>query len=189
MLDDELTAAAPALVVNRIDFAADSFDQQDNLLLTQGGQEMLSDGNAGGSSLLSEVFAYEVLARCELAALVKTETEIAYTAAGSITDLSVQLDGLIVGVSVTRAVSYPPDAEYTVETARTLLEEKLSGIHESTANVAEGDRWVKQILSVVAYGDAHAASITTALAQIDTAMRGDTIVVLTITDGDDEFLY
>ena len=57
--------AAPLLIENAIDFSDDPYDESDLAELTDGGREIISDGNAGGSSLFSEVFAYEVLARCE----------------------------------------------------------------------------------------------------------------------------
>ena len=63
---------------NTIDFGDNPYDTSDYALLTAGGQEIIDDGNAGGSSLYSEVFAYEVLSRCEGAMLLKTETEVIY---------------------------------------------------------------------------------------------------------------
>ncbi|MEZ4462188.1 MAG: hypothetical protein R3E66_21195 [bacterium] len=108
----ELLSSQPFLFVNTIDFQMDPYDDADLPRLTPGGQEIIADGNAGGSSIMSEVFAYEVLERCDMAALLKTETEIVYQTQGKITDLLVQLDGLKVGVSVTRAVSFPRDFPY-----------------------------------------------------------------------------
>jgi hypothetical protein len=150
---------------------------------------VLTDGNAGGSSLESEIFAYEVLARCEGASLLKTETEVVYDTAGKITDLLVDIDGLKIGVSVTRAVAFPFESAYTVEQAETLLTGKLADILESSANVSAADAWTKQILHVIAYAEGHAASLETALANIDDAIVADTIVYVTITDGDDAFIY
>jgi hypothetical protein len=53
------------MIQNAIDFESDPYNDSDYDLLTQGGQEIIDDGNAGGSSILSEVFSYEVLYRCE----------------------------------------------------------------------------------------------------------------------------
>ncbi|MEZ4462911.1 MAG: hypothetical protein R3E66_24920, partial [bacterium] len=72
----ELLSSQPFLFVNTIDFQMDPYDDADLPRLTPGGQEIIADGNAGGSSIMSEVFAYEVLERCDMAALLKTETEI-----------------------------------------------------------------------------------------------------------------
>ncbi|MCB9735544.1 MAG: hypothetical protein H6745_23385 [Deltaproteobacteria bacterium] len=189
VIDTELADPGPTLFVNHIDFGDDPYDAADLDLLTDGGQAIIAAGNAGGSSLYSEVFAYELLARCELATLLKTETTIEYVGDGKITDLLVEIDGEKVGVSVTRAVAFPFDSTYTEAQAKSLLEKKLGDILLSSGHVAESDRWVKQILSVVAYGDQHAAAIESAWASIDAAVRADTIVIVTVSDGDDAFLY
>jgi len=188
-LDDELFDAAPSFFVNALDFAQNSYDIEDFDALTPHGQEMILDGNAGGSSLFSEVFAMEVLARCELATLIASETEILYDVAGKITDILVQIDGERVGVSVVRAVGFPKDAPYTVEQATTIIERKLSDILQSTANVSDEHRWVKQILSVLAYADQHVESVRTAWENLPAATRADTIIIVTVTHGADLFIY
>lgn len=178
------------LVQNAIDFAQDPYDDSDLGLLTEGGREIISDGNAGGSSLLSEVFSFEVLARCEGAELLKTETEIIYLdPAGKKTDLLVMVGTSKLGVSVTRAVGWPRDEPYTVETAEALLIQKLSGVNASSLNVSDADSWVKQILHIVAYAHEHAQSLEEAYGLLAEDIRDDTIVIVTVSDGDDEFLY
>jgi hypothetical protein len=190
VIDDELLSPDPSVIVNAIDFGIDPWDNPaDRPLLTSGGQEMVADGNAGGSSLESEIFSLEVLTRCEGASLVKTETEVVYDLSGSITDILVEIDGMKVGVSVTRAVGFPRDSAYTEATASALLTRKLIDIQESTANVAAGDRWVKQILHVIAYADQHVAAMQAAFGALDPAVKADTILWVTRSDGDDEFLY
>ena len=113
VLDDELTSPEPFYFVNRLDFADDVFDAEDLVLLTEGGQRLMDTENAGGSSTVSEAFAFEVLHRCELATLLATETEVHYTTTGKMTDLLVEIDGLRVGVSVARAYQVPPWATLT----------------------------------------------------------------------------
>jgi len=188
VLDDELTDGAPSVFHSAIDFAV-PFTGNDEDMLTAGGRAILAAGNAGGSSLYSEVFAFELLARCELAPLLETETEIDYDQPGAITDLLVEIDGTKIGTSVTRAVSYPFEDPYTVEQARELLERKLGDILESTAHVSAADRWQKQILAVLAYAPEHVESLDGALAEIDAATRADTIVWILVTDGADDFIY
>lgn len=188
VLDTELTDPAPSYFESAIDFAA-AYTEADLDALTDGGQEIVADGNAGGSSLYSEVFAFEVLARCELAMLTHTETEIDYDTAGAITDLRVTIDGLPVGVSVTRAVAFPFEDPYTVEQARDLLEGKLAGVLESSANVAEPHGWEKQILAVLAYAPGHAESLAMAHAALDPSVTADTIVWVVVTNGADDFIY
>ena len=191
LLDTELTDAEPSLFMTHLDFAMDAFDDPvERPLLTDGAQQILEDPNAGGSSKLSEAFAFEVLARCEGAALLKTETEIAYQTPGTITDLLVEIDGLKIGVSVVRAFVFPPSSPYTVEEATTKIGDKLEGILASSANVAPEDAWTKQILAVIAYGDMHAQSVRAAWEEtLDAETRANTIVYVVVTDGDDQPLY
>ena len=183
---EDLQSDGPRFVVNTIDFDV-GFDYDQ---LTPGGQEVHDDGNLGGSSLFSEVISYDVLARCEAAALLKTEAEIVYTdEMGTKTDLLVELQGRKLGVSVTRALGFPFDDPYTVQQAQALLEDKLGDIPASTANVAPEDAWTKQILHVLAYGPMHAQSLETAYEALGPDVRLDTLVIVTVTDGDDAFIY
>jgi hypothetical protein len=108
---------------------------------------------------------------------------------GKKTDLLVELDGLKVGVSVVRAVGFPQDDPYTPAQADDDPQEEARDILVSSANVAPEDAWVKQILSVVAYGPMHRDSILAAYAGLDPAIKADTILVVTVTDGDDLFIY
>ncbi len=175
------------MFVNAIDFADGGFDYD---LLTEGGQEVHDDGNLGGNSLFSEVVSFDVLARCDGAQLLKTESEIDYVDdMGPKTDLLVELADARVGVSVTRAVAFPFEDPYGVEAATGLLEDKLQGVLDSTANVAPQDAWGKQILHVIAYGPMHAQSLQTAYGGVSEALRADTILLISVTDGDDAFIY
>jgi len=191
VLDDAVWASSePRFFVTHLDFAGDGYDDIDHDLLTTGGQKIMDDPNAGGSSKPSEAFAFEVLARCELADLLKTELEVDYLdEQGKITDLLVRVDGLKLGVSVTRAMSWPYDAAYPQDTASDLLTKKLEGIQASTANVAPNDAWVRQALSVLAFSDAHAVVLREAWNALPADLRGDTLLFVTVSDGDDAFLY
>lgn len=183
----ELDSPSPFTFEGAIDFGMVGFDYD---MLTPGGQEIFDDGNLGGSSLESEIIAYEVLARCEGAILLGTEAEIQYTdPMGIKTDLLVEIDARVVGVSVTRAVGFPFDAPYTEMQAADLLTGKLEDILASSANVAPRDAWVKQILHVIAYADMHAQSILAAYATLPPEITADTILVVTVTHGDDAFVY
>lgn len=185
---EAIDSSSSYLFRNAIDF---DVAYNDGLIdeLSEGSQEMIADGNAGGSSINSEVFAYEVLHRCELATLLKTETEVVYDTAGSITDLLVDIDGRKIGVSVTRAVGWPREDPWTEEQATTLLTRKLTDIQESSANVAAEDAWDKQILHVIAYAPEHADSVAAAYASLDPSVTADTIVIVTVSDGLDAFIY
>lgn len=189
---EELEASSGTTVRTTIDFGEDPFDEpEDVALLTDGGRAVLEAGNAGGSSLYSEVFAFEVLARCEGATLERTERTVLYREdyTGPITDLVVVIDGVRLGVSVTRAVGFPRDAPYTVERAAALLEDKLGDIVSSTSGVDPSEAWSKQILHVIAYAEGHVEALEEALTTLDDATVADTIVLITESRGDDAFLY
>ena len=196
--DPELMmGTAPVYVTDTMTFATAYRDPDDRPLLTPGGQTLAATPNAGGSSGLSEVFAFEELDRCERATLLKTETQIVYSTPGKITDELVEIDGRKIGeidgrkigVSVTRAVHFPFGQPYTPDEARALITRKLTDIQASTANVSATDRWDKQVLAVLAYDTQHAGVIADVWASLDAATKADTIVVVTITDGADDFIY
>jgi hypothetical protein len=185
----DLTGPTPELFRDTLTFARRYNDPADRALLTPGGQHLAATPNAGGSSGFSEIFAYEELARCELAELLKTETEIIYDRVGKITDLEVRLDGRKIGVSVTRAQTFPLGMSYPLDTATALISRKLTDIQSSTANVSAGDRWDKQILAVLAWDDQAADTVAQAWGMLDPTVKADTLVVVTTTDGDDTFIY
>jgi hypothetical protein len=185
----ELTDSNPYFFENHLDFGTTPYDSTHLTELTPGGQAVETTPNAGGSSQESEAFAFEVLDRCELATLLKTETQIVYDVTGKITDFLVDIQGVKIGVSVTRAESYPLTASYTLTLAKALMDKKLQGVLDSTANVSAGDKWVKEVLVVLAYDQAHADLISQAYQQETTALQANTIVIVTITDGADMFLY
>jgi len=185
----ELDGTTPLWFEGEITFADRYDDPAERDQLTPGGVEIILDGNAGGSSLYSEVFAYEVLARCELATLLKTETEIVYDVPGKIVDLLVDIDGRKVGVSVTRAMTFPFGDPYTLDAATTLLQRKLDDIQLATAQVSAADRWSKQMVSVLAFDQQHAQVAMQAWTLLDDQTRDDTLLMVTVTSGDDLFIY
>ncbi len=182
----EISSASPFIFQSAIDLPA-GFD--DNLL-SDGGLEMVDAGNLNQGSLYSEVFSYEVLYRCDDAELLLTEGEVTYTdPSGKKTDLVIDVDGHRVGMSVVRAVTWPRDTEMTVERAEELLDDKLSDILISSANVSDDDAWDKQILHVIAYSPNHANAVVTAHGNLSDEVRADTIVWVTATNGVDGFIY
>ncbi len=185
--DSEWSNNSPFLFVSAIDFDV-AFDAA---LLTEEGQEVIADGNLGGSSVESEAIAMDLLARCELAALVATEGEVVYDVEGKKTDLVVEIDGHTVGVSVTRAVGWPRDAEYTVGQAEDLLNDKLADIPLAAANVGDEHAWTRSILYVLSYSPAHTTSLQAAWSggNVTTGTKGDTLVIVTTTNGSDGFVY
>lgn len=185
--DTEWNASTPFLFRNTLDLGSAAFDPA---LLSAGGQQIWNEGNRGGSSLHSEVFAFEVLHRCELAQLLKTESNITYTdAGGKKTDLLTEIDARKIGVSVTRAFHYPPTTPYTVAEAKALLDKKLADLPLSQANATAQDAWVRSILHVLAYDGQYGDAVQSAWSQVDPAVKGDAILLLTVTDGTDDYIY
>jgi len=141
--------------------------------------------NAGGSSICTEVMSMQLLIDCEGGTVLKTETEIVYTQEGSKTDYTMSLAGLTVGVSVTRAYLGPFVDTYTLEDATTLLTKKLSGVNESTAHVSPDDKWSKQILHIWTLEADWAQTVKTAWDSMDSTLKADTVVLITIEEGSD----
>ncbi len=185
----ELDGTTPLWFQGDFTFSERYDDPLDRPQLTPGGQYIVAMPNAGGSSVFSEVFAFEWLARCEAATLIKTETEIVYDVVGKKADLLVAIDERKVGVSVTRAMTFPFGQPYTLAAATALLDRKLDDLQLATAQVSAADRWSKQMLAILAYDTQHAAMAMTAWNQLDAATRDDTILVVAVTNGDDLFIY
>ena len=182
--DDVWQGASPLLLQTHLDLGIGGWDASK---LTSGAQQIIA---AGG--LTSEAAAYEVLNRCETATLLKTANLIVYgqADAGKETDFLASIDGRKVGVTVVRAVVFPYSNPYTVTMAENILTAKLNDSKLSQARVVgSADAWNRSVLVVVAYGQEHANAITTAWNGLDTNLRGDTIVIVVVTDGDDSLLY
>ena len=138
----------------------------------------------------SEVTAFEVLHRCEIAFLIKSETEITYIDdGGKKTDMIVEIDGQDVGVSVTRAFHWPPEEPYTEPEAYDLLSDKLSDVLLSAANADPSNAWDYTILHVIAYDGSYADQVEAAYTTLPDGLKDDTAVVVTVTDGNDDFVY
>jgi hypothetical protein len=76
-----------------------------------------------------------------------------------------------------------------VSAAEALLEGKLGDILLSTQNVKPVHAWQKQILHVLAYDNQHRDALLSAYPQLPAAIRADTLVMITVTDGADAFVY
>ncbi|MBX3157803.1 MAG: hypothetical protein KF773_17675 [Deltaproteobacteria bacterium] len=185
----DLTGTAPRVLRVDFDFARAYMDPADRPLLTPGGVKIAETPNAGGSSGRSEIFAFEELARCEDAALLKTETEIVYDTNSKKTDMLIEVGGHKIGVSVTRAFAFPLGTPYTLQQATSLVSRKLADIPLATASVSAADRWEKQFLAIMAIDDQAADTMAQAWSMLDPAVQGDTIIVLTTTTGADTFIY
>ena len=101
----------------------------------------------------------------------------------------VEIDREDVGVSVTRAFHWPPEDPYTEEEAFDLLDDKLTDVRLSAENAAASNDWDYAILHVIAYDGDYADRIEDAYATLPGELKDDTVLILTVTDGDDAFVY
>jgi len=150
-------------------------------LLHADASRLLSVPNAGGASRVSEAMSIEVLARAFGARLLRTETEIVYFPRnGAITDFTVELEGVTLGVSVTRAIT-APGADFGMAQALQLLEKKLQGVIRSTASCCGA--WEKQVLHVWSPTTAVADVLEMAYALLDENVTADTVVLISVCEG------
>ncbi len=184
-----------------VQLGVEAFRPLDSVHWSGSALRMLMEGNAGGSSLISEVLAFEMLARAFGAHLEKTEKELAYRPGSKITDFAIQAFGenVPLGVSVTRAYSWggPPTEEeerpwdrrcrgrpvaLTPCAARRLLEKKLFAVNSSSRNV-RNYRWRKQILFVWAFSYADACLLEEEYLRISTKLRANTVLLISRVSG------
>jgi hypothetical protein len=170
--------ARPTFIVNR--FAATR--SRAGLRLTDDARRMLTTANAGGNSALSEALALDVLRAAYGATLDRTEMQIRYWCTSKITDFSILLCGVRVGVSVSRACCFR--GAFTVEDATRLLRKKLGGVNESTAHVITPHQWRRQILMIWAQRESVADILACAYARLPVELRADTLVLVTVARHD-----
>ncbi|MEM6925460.1 MAG: hypothetical protein AAF602_00925 [Myxococcota bacterium] len=194
VLDDEWNQTAPFLFRNRLDLSGVAWKGRSSADLTDGARQILLEGTRGGSSEVSEALAFDVMARCEPTRLLLTETAIQYRdAQGKKTDLYVTIDEQLVGISVTRALTFesptercgtPDEAAFSA-----FLDDKLLDLQRSRSNARADNPWNRSVLAVLACDEVHADVLEAAWRDADPLVQGDGIVVLTVTDGEDRFIY
>lgn len=180
------------IISNKIDIAlyiSNRFNTKllpNKIKISKGATKIMSEENAGGESELSECFSFEVLHKCLNAKLLKTEMEIKYWSKHcKITDYSVKIDDIKIGVSVTRAMKY--NGLFNKHDAMKLLKKKLNGINESTNNVLTCDQWQRQILHIWAthnYIEDILRDAFKTLIVREPELVNDTIVLVTVASDD-----
>jgi len=147
-------------------------------MLSLNAQRMLLEDNAGGSSRVSEAMSFEVLHRAFGAQLLKLELELKYWPSnGSITDYSIDIEGVQLGVSVTRAMG-KPGIGFGAEAAEALLRKKLHGVIRSSQTCL--DDLEKQILHVWVRTAEVADAVERAYAAIEPELVSSTVVLVTV---------
>lgn len=148
-----------------------------NMNLSHSAEKIMNVPNAGGNSVISEVLSYEMMQRCFGARLLKTEMEVDYIFdGGSITDYLCEMFGVMLGVSVTRAMKF--QGEFTEEDAERLLNKKLKGVIQSTRNAI--DHWQKQLLHVWATSHRVANIVSKVYSSVPENLKANTVVMVTI---------
>jgi hypothetical protein len=183
---DELLSPAPSFLESIFDVGGAEFDED---RLSPSGQRLYDAAPAGGSSRASEAVAFEVLRQGAGATLLQTEQEVRYDSSGAKVDFVAEIDSERVGVSVVRGLTFPRETTLSTEAAFTLLHEKLRQLQDASLVVASTDAWVATILVVVAYDEQKRDAVRTAYEQLDAITRGNTVVLIVQTDGNDEMIY
>lgn len=182
---NELPNSNSSLFLNGVDFNS-GFVVPDDI------EELSGDAQAIYTETfsLSETFSMQILLQELNASLLKTESEILYTDPNGVkTDFLVNIVDFKVGVTVSRAFMFPFDDPFSFDTAVTLLSDQLENIIESSENVLPEDAWQKQILYIFTSTSDNANTLQAAYESISGLLTTDTILIITVTDGDDEFLY
>eukprot|EP00742_Colponemidia_sp_Colp-10_P001284 GILJ01001384.1.p1 GENE.GILJ01001384.1~~GILJ01001384.1.p1 ORF type:complete len:263 (+),score=35.34 GILJ01001384.1:244-1032(+) len=148
--------------------------------LSAGATKIFNDPNAGGNSINSEAFSFEVLQRLIGVRLLKSEMEIQYVwAEWKKTDFTVSFDARIFGVSVTRAYNFR--GTFTHQDAVQLLTKKLYGVNVSSAGVCERDKWTKQILHIWTPHPEAPELLYSVYANMDEELKSNTVVIVTLS--------
>eukprot|EP00897_Mesotaenium_endlicherianum_P000978 jgi/Mesen1/10881/ME000935S10222 len=167
-----------------------------------------TEPNAGGASTVSESLSVEYFARRFGASNVVTEMEVCVPFGQSqiddgISQMSVcwqvaynnahwkkvdyicDIYGQRVGVSVTRAMSYPDPGKFTEESARTLLYKKLYGLVVARSGVSSRHSFMKAVLHVWCETKQAALLLQSAYPAMakDLEVEEDLILVLTVAEG------
>lgn len=156
------------------------------MILSKGGQRILSCPNAGGSSEWSEAISFECLQSMIGPALqlLFTEMEIEYEPMSKIMDFSVSIQGIPMGVSVTRVINFRDLKKkykgiFTYPAVRDLLYKKLYGIILSTKGVSDQHRWEKQCLHIFTTSSFVSQAVISEYEKLDPFFKNNVLVVVT----------
>lgn len=125
-----------------------SFPAFDNIHLLGTPKRSLSIRNAGGSSEISEALSMQYMHYRFNVTNFIPEMEVDYWIESKICDYLMKYKNENIGVSVTRAVSYPFTVDYTYEMASTLLNKKLYGLIVARNSISEKHMFFRSILHI-----------------------------------------
>lgn len=123
--------------------------------------------NAGGNSVISEIFSYTYLEKYFGAKLINTEMELQYHNRCSIVDYSVTIANKTYGCSVTRCFNYI-NLKASVEQSKIdrLLNKKIRGLYSANENII-GQPWDGLILHIIVPNSKIMTQISNTLKQYD----------------------
>lgn len=137
--------------------------------------------NAGGASEISEALSMQYMENVFNATGFVPEKEVDYWIEYKMCDYIMRVNDQNIGVSVTRAVTYPFDNEFTYEHAVRLLDKKLYGLIVAQESVNIKHQFFKSILHIWCYSAMSAQNIKKAHAELklkDTSLTYDNIYVI-----------
>lgn len=157
----------------------------DNMKMNVDARRSLTTANAGGKSVLSEMLSMQYFSQVLRAEAILLENEVEYWIDYKMVDYVCTVNGVRVGVSVTRAMSYPNPDRFTYACARDLLNKKLYGLIVSRNSVAAQHTFFKSVLHVWCQTPRIAALVKRAYEEIDVSsygldIRGVVILLLTV---------
>ncbi len=181
MVSAHIIEASPSILSNTLDTTGAIFARD---VLSPGGKRLFDLGAGDDSTTASRVMSFEILGRSEGAKLWRTKDEIVCDTPGSkcsSVDYIADFAGVKLAVFVWRAFSFPFGTPPDVSSVSNRVAQKLGDIALAHQDAGLENRWRKSILHVMAYDQAHAAAVLTALGSLDAVTLADTIVMVTRT--------
>jgi hypothetical protein len=116
--------------------------------LSETPKRSLTIRNAGGSSELSEALSMQVMYQLYGVTQFVPEKEVEYWIDYKMCDYLMVYQGTNIGVSVTRALMYPFEDDFTTEKAHWLVTKKLSGLVLARQTVNVRHQFYKSLLHI-----------------------------------------
>ena len=142
--------------------------------------------NAGGNSVYSEAISIQYFEKIWKARDIILEMEVSYWIKYKMVDYICSIQGNRIGVSVTRAMSYPEPSHFTYKDAVKLLRKKIYGLIVSRSSVVKSQRFYKSVLHIFCQTEQiaqflHKAYISFDEEDFNLQVKSDIIVILTIS--------
>lgn len=160
-----------------------------NSSLTTDGQTVFISDNSGGSSLISNSLAMNILNLLGYNLYLTSDAIIYDNPSGKMLDMLVSSENFNFGVDISRAVSYPLGSFYSSTQATSLLESKLLDIEQAKVNISSLNPIDSSLLFIFAYNSQHSDAVSSAWNSLDPAIKSNVSLILMVTEGLDEFIY